>query len=211
MARCVAGLRAGSIPAVAVAGYHSLDVAGREAVLAVAPRRGFTAADAAPGRRAWALAVQLYALRRTGDGGLGDFRALQDLVGPAARLGASAIAISPVHAQFSADPERFSPYSPSSRIQLNVLHAAIDLPPAAARLERERLVNWPEAARVRLAAMREAYRTADARGVGAVRAVPWRERGAATEPRDVRGAACAGVCGGAVALADLGARAAGPG
>ena len=152
----------GVIPAVAVAGYHSLDVAGREAVLAVAPRRGFTAADAAPGRRAWALAVQLYALRRTGDGGLGDFRALQDLVGPAARLGASAIAISPVHAQFSADPERFSPYSPSSRIQLNVLHAAIDLPPAAARLERERLVNWPEAARVRLAAMREAYRTAGA-------------------------------------------------
>lgn len=139
-------------------GYHRLTVGGAETTLAVAPRRGFTVQDASPGSRPWALAVQLYALRRPGDGGLGDFRALQDLVGPAARAGAAAIAISPVHAQFSADIHRFSPYSPSSRIQSNVLHAGLDLPSGkAAALEALELVDWPEAARLRLEALHAAY------------------------------------------------------
>jgi 4-alpha-glucanotransferase len=147
----------GVLPGIASTGYHRLEIAGQSTILAVAPARGYTVEDAAPGQRPFALAVQLYALRRRGDGGLGDFAALQDLVGPAARLGAAGIAISPVHAQFSADPERFSPYSPSSRIQLNVLHAPIPLPPEAATLEAHSLVDWPAAARARLAAMRAAY------------------------------------------------------
>lgn len=139
-------------------GYHHLTVGDAETTLAVAPARGFTVQDAAPGSRPWALAVQLYALRRAGDGGLGDFRALQDLVGPAARAGAAAIAISPAHAQFSADIHRFSPYSPSSRIQSNVLHAGLALPPGeAAPLEALPLVDWPAAARLRLDALRAAY------------------------------------------------------
>ncbi len=140
-------------------GYHRLEVAGQQTTLAVAPPSCFTVRIAAPGRRPWALAVQLYALRRQGDAGLGDFRALQDLVGPAAALGAAAVAISPVHAQFSADPDRFSPYSPSSRIMLNVLHAAHDWPPNAG-LESLPLVDWPEASRHRLAALRAAFANA---------------------------------------------------
>ena len=150
----------GMLPGIAEAGYHRLETATQATVLAVAPARCFTVQDAVPGQRPFALAVQLYALRRPGDGGLGDFAALQDLTGPAARLGAAGIAISPVHAQFSADPDRFSPYSPSSRIQLNVLHAPIPLPSEAAALEGHSLVDWPAAARFRLAALREAYRTA---------------------------------------------------
>ncbi len=151
----------GALPGIDRPGYHQLDIGGQRTTVAVAPARGFTVGDAAPGTRPWALAVQLYALRRRGDGGVGDFRALQDLVGPAAALGAAGIAISPVHAQFSADPERFSPYSPSSRIQLNVLHAALDLPAkAAAPLEAADLVDWPAAARLRLAAMDKAWRSA---------------------------------------------------
>jgi 4-alpha-glucanotransferase len=157
----VTGVADGSVlPGIDRVGYHRLEIAGQSATLAVAPARAFTVQDAAPGQRPFALAVQLYSLRRPGDGGLGDFRALQDLVGPAARLGAAGIAISPVHAQFSADPDRFSPYSPSSRIQLNVLHAPIPLPPEAAVLESHSLVDWPAAARLRLAAMRAAYENA---------------------------------------------------
>jgi 4-alpha-glucanotransferase len=150
----------GALPGIDRIGYHQLEIAGQVAILAVAPPRGFTVHDATPGLRPFALAVQLYGLRRPGDGGLGDFAALRDLVGPAARLGAAGIAISPVHAQFSADPDRFSPYSPSSRIQLNVLHAPIALPPEAAALEVHSLVDWPAAARLRLTAMRDAYRNA---------------------------------------------------
>ncbi len=149
----------GWLPAFDEAGYHRLDIAGQLATLAVAPVRGYTVQDAAPGTRPWALAVQLYALRRPGDGGLGDFRALEHLVGPAARLGCAGIAISPAHAQFSADPERFSPYSPSSRIQLNVLHAGLDLPENK-WVEAADFVDWPTAGRLRLAAMRQAFRDA---------------------------------------------------
>ncbi len=131
-------------------GYHRLRIAGAETVLAVTPGRGWTVADASPGRP-WGVAVQLYSLRRPGDGGLGDFGGLTQFVRSAARTGAAAVAISPVHAQFSATPDRFSPYSPSSRVFLNVLHAALDLQgEEAARLEALELVDWPAATRLRL-------------------------------------------------------------
>ena len=146
------------LPAITQPGYHRLTVGAQQVTLAVAPARCLSVRDIAPGRRLWGLAVQLYALRRHGDGGLGDFGSLQDLVGPAARQGAAAIAISPVHAQFSADPDRFSPYSPSSRMQLNVLHTRLDLPGD----ETADLVDWPAAGRARLAALRRLFDAADA-------------------------------------------------
>ena len=147
------------LPAIDVPGYHRLTLGGQETVLAVAPRRCFTVEDAAPGTRPWLLATQLYALRRPGDAGLGDFGALQDLIRPAAAHGAAGIAISPVHAQFSADPHRFSPYSPSSRMLLNVLHTRLDMPPDAEtqRLEAADFVDWPAAARKRLSTLRAMF------------------------------------------------------
>ena len=147
-----------TLPVIDAPGYHRLSVAGQVTTLAVAPERCYTVQDAAPGRRLWALAVQLYALRRDGDGGLGDFGSLKELVGPAAAHGAAALAISPVHAQFSADPDRFSPYSPSSRMALNVLHTRLDMPDDAVA----DFVDWPAAGRARLAAMRALFASADA-------------------------------------------------
>ena len=150
-----------TLPAIEQVGYHTLEVAGRRATLAVAPEHGLTVADMG---RPWALAVQLYALRRTGDGGLGDFEALRQLMAPAKLHGADGIAISPVHAQFSADPDRFSPYSPSSRINLNVLHAAVDMPPSPENdaLEQAGLVDWGTVSRRRLAALRTEFDTLSA-------------------------------------------------
>ena len=107
-------------------------------------------ADATPGRP-WGIAAQLYSLRRKGDGGLGDFGGLEAFVRNAASHGASAVAISPAHAQFSATPDRFSPYSPSSRTLLNILHSTLDMTgAAAAALEAEALVDWPAATELRL-------------------------------------------------------------
>ncbi len=145
------------LPAVDLPGYHRLEIDDRETVLAAAPPRCFALEDAAPGRKLWGLTVQLYALRRRGDGGIGDFAALTEFVRPAAARGAAAVAISPVHAQFSADPDRFSPYAPSSRIALNVLHADAGPFDTAAPSEAERrfaaadLLDWPAAGRARLA------------------------------------------------------------
>lgn len=149
----------GHLPAVAMPGYYRVESGDATTTVAVAPAHCYQVGDAAPGERPWGLAVQLYSLRRAGDAGLGDFRALGEFVRSAGAKGASCVAISPVHAQFSADRNRFSPYSPSSRLLLNVLHAAPDLPRDAetAALEAGTLVDWPHAARIRLQAMDAAY------------------------------------------------------
>ena len=141
----------GALPPILTPGYHRLSLVEREVTVAVAPRSG----QALPPGRPWGLAVQLYALRRAGDGGLGDFGGLRDFVRNAASHGADAVAISPVHAQFSADPDRFSPYAPSSRIMLNVLHA--EVPRGDAAREAEKLVDWPACARDRLAQFRAMF------------------------------------------------------
>ena len=49
--------------------------------------------------------------------------AVRDLAEAAARQGADAVALSPVHGLFAADPARYGPYSPSSRLFLNPLYA----------------------------------------------------------------------------------------
>ncbi len=60
------------VPAISEAGYHRLQIDGRELVLAVAPSRCHTIDDAVPDARLWGIATQVYALRRPGDGGIGD-------------------------------------------------------------------------------------------------------------------------------------------
>lgn len=151
------------LPAIGVAGYHRIESGGWQGTLAVAPPRCYGVCDADPAGRLWGLAAQIYALRRPGDGGIGDFTALAGFVAQSAQAGADAVAISPIHAQFSADPDRFSPYSPSSRVQINVLHGDVDafLPgevdAAAVRFEAMALVDWPGAARARLARLHRAY------------------------------------------------------
>ncbi len=156
-------LRGATIPAILEHGYHHLEHDGQETTLAIAPPRCFTIPEALGNARGWGLAVQLYSLRRDGDAGIGSLSALADFAREAARRGASALAISPMHAQFSADPDRFSPYAPSSRTALNVLHSTIGatfqndrtLNAEAEHLERLSLIDWPAASRFRLDRLRE--------------------------------------------------------
>ena len=97
------------------------------------------APEKACGQRAWVLGAQVYSLRRHGvhENGSsctesttlagwevgGDFSLLGRLAREAAQQGAAALAISPVHAMFAADAQRYSPYAPSSRLFLNVMYA----------------------------------------------------------------------------------------
>lgn len=158
-------------------GYHELTLGTQQGRLAIAPTRCFSIADALGARatgaevpRIWGLAAQLYSLRRDGDGGIGDFTALAELARAAAAQGAQALAVSPVHALFAADVERFSPYSPSSRLFVNLLHidpaqvfgaervaaaiAALGIGEALAALEQRALIDWPASARLRLQLLR---------------------------------------------------------
>lgn len=176
---------AAELPPIDRHGYHRLLVGDSETTLAIAPQRCFGVADAllasrqegdpaAP--RLWGLGVQLYSLRRRGDGGIGDFAALTTLARAAAAHGAAAVAISPVHAMFSADVTRFSPYGPSSRLFLNALHidpagirgeaalvtaiaaAGDDVASRLTQLEQEQLIDWPAAGELRLKLLRNLYR-----------------------------------------------------
>jgi len=154
------------VPPLCEPGYHRLRVAHREIMLAVAPPRCVTFGDVAPNARLWGLAVQLYSLRRSGDGGFGDAGALADLVRSAARAGADAVALSPVHSLFAADPAHFGPYSPSSRLFLNPLFADPTLVLGTARVaaahDRQArhdgaLIDWPAAAREKYRLLRRLF------------------------------------------------------
>jgi 4-alpha-glucanotransferase len=144
-----------SLPAIAQPGYHRVETDGAESCLAVAPARAFTLDDVAGGGKLWGLALQLYALRRHGDGGLGDFESLAVFARAAAARGADALAISPVHAQFSSDVNRFGPYAPSSREALNVLHIAADGQPGPAG----DFIDWPIVGAAKLRQLRADFET----------------------------------------------------
>ncbi|HEY0844259.1 MAG TPA: 4-alpha-glucanotransferase [Noviherbaspirillum sp.] len=170
------------LPPIDRPGYHQLHVGDAHTTLAIAPPRCFGVGDALAGGgsppsdpRLWGLAVQLYSLRRSGDGGIGDFTGLSALARTAAARGAASVAISPVHAMFSADVNRFSPYGPSSRLFLNALHvdpatvlggdamaAALaslgdDAAARYAAFEAEPLIDWPAAGSLRLSVLRRLY------------------------------------------------------
>ncbi|CAM2143322.1 4-alpha-glucanotransferase [Pararobbsia alpina] len=160
-------------------GYHTLTIDNRQCTLAVAPRHCYSVADAmnsaarAQSGRGWGVGVQLYGLREPGDGGIGTYSALGHVAQHLGKQGGDALAISPVHAMFSAQPDKFSPYSPSSRLFLNVLHIdpveafgqeparaaihALGLEGTLAELEGLALIDWPRAGRARLAILRRLF------------------------------------------------------
>lgn len=156
-------------------GYHRLEFGDRQVIVAVAPTRCLTIEDRAEGRHLWGIAAQIYGLRRPGDGGIGDATAVRQLAEGAARHGADAVALSPVHSLFAADPGRYGPYSPSSRLFLNPLFADPEVVFGPERLAQHRtgtqpweqapLVDWHPAAEAKLALMRRLFEDFEARDV----------------------------------------------
>jgi len=160
-----------SLPAIDTLGYHRLQFGDQQCTLAVAPPACVSAAElCADARRGtWAVAAQLYGLNLPGDGGIGTYDALGHLAARLGAAGAAAVAVSPVHALFSAEPAHCSPYSPSSRLLLNALHAdpreafgkaagqareALGMGEEVARQEASGLIDWARAGRARLAVLR---------------------------------------------------------
>jgi (1->4)-alpha-D-glucan 1-alpha-D-glucosylmutase len=126
-------------------GYHNLTVkqggVGCESRIIVAPHRAFSPWEYDQPKRVWGVAAQLYALRSGTNWGIGDFTDLATLVAGVGRMGASVVGVNPLHAVFPDDPERASPYSPSSRQYLNWLYLDIEaLPEFKASDEAKALV-----------------------------------------------------------------------
>jgi 4-alpha-glucanotransferase len=117
------------LPDVPPVGYHRFRLAGAEMSIIVAPAGAHVPTVVEPGRKAWGIATQIYALRSSGDWGVGTYAGLGELAAGAAGLGAAAVGVNPLHALFPAQPERFSPYAPSSRRFLNTAYIDVEAIP----------------------------------------------------------------------------------
>ena len=160
------------LAAIDTPGYHRLSIADQQLTLAVSPAACPSVEDVA-GPGAWGVTVQLYGLRRPGDGGLGDTQALEAIARNAAAHGADALGISPVHAMFTGNSGQYSPYSPSSRLFYNILHSApgtvlgekplrmaiesCGLADELQRLEALDLIDWSAASHARQCLLRTLY------------------------------------------------------
>jgi len=133
------------IAAPTVYGRYRLRVEGdalppTETTLLVAPEACWVPDVLSKERKLWGIALQLYLLRSERNWGIGDFGDLVRFVGIAADLGADMIGLNPLNAMFLDDPEHASPYSPASRLFLNVLYidvaavAGFDTDPAVRSL-----------------------------------------------------------------------------
>jgi 4-alpha-glucanotransferase len=169
-------------------GYHDLEISapGRGTSdgamrLIVAPERCYEASS----RRLWGLSAQLYGLRSGRNWGMGDFTDLAGLCERAAALGAATVGVNPLHALFPADAHHDSPYSPSSRLLLNILYIDPEVVPDLAgseaaqamlvdagfraeldRLRTAELVDYPGVARLKLPILEKLYATFCAHHLG---------------------------------------------
>ena len=103
-----------------------------------APASAFLPRALEEGGRAWGIAVQLYSLRSLRNWGMGDFGDLARLIELASEAGVGVIGLNPLHALFPGDPERYSPYAPSSRLLLNVLYIDVEAAPEFANCTEAR-------------------------------------------------------------------------
>ena len=134
-------------------GYHQLvlkSAAQAQGELArvrviVCPPRCYEPKVLKQGERLWGASIQLYALRSDDNWGMGDFSDLKRLLEIMAGQGASFVGLNPLHALFPHEPERASPYSPSSRDAVNVLYIDVkSVPDFQECLFARDLVNSPD-------------------------------------------------------------------
>ena len=113
-----------SLPESIPIGYHrlTLEPGSAELLLIVTPGQCWLPPQIEQGNKMWGVAAQLYLLKSARNWGIGDFTDLRDLAHTLAAEGAEVIGLNPLHAMFPDDPEHASPYSPASRLLLNVIN-----------------------------------------------------------------------------------------
>ena len=121
-------------------GYHRLELEGIDeaTALIVTPGRCWLPPAIERGERLWGLAVQLYSLRSANNWGIGDFSDLCRLGTLLADRGAQVLGVNPLHAMFLDAPAQASPYSPASRLLLNVLNIDVTAIPEFTQCLRAR-------------------------------------------------------------------------
>ncbi|MGE0223068.1 MAG: glycogen debranching protein GlgX [Acetobacteraceae bacterium] len=111
--------------------------------LTIAPERCHLPDALLCGQRRFGVAAHLYALRRDGDQGIGDFTTLRQLAVATAGRGASVAGLNPLHALVSTDRERASPYHPSDRRFLDPIYIDVaGFPGAPPRQDGSGMVDY---------------------------------------------------------------------
>ena len=146
---------AAELPATLEAGYYVLHAAeGSTRTVLVAPPQCWLPEGLRQGERWWGITAQMYALRSERSWGIGDFSDLARCAAIAAAQGAAFVGVSPLHALRPGQPEAASPYSPSSRVALNVLHIDVTAVPEFLHCEATRALCADPAFGARLQAAR---------------------------------------------------------
>ncbi len=124
---------------------------GDHCLLTVAPARAWRPENES---QLYGITAQLYAARRNGDGGIGDFTTLAEMMERSGQAGARLVGINPLHALFPQDRDRASPYYPSDRRFLDPIYLdtgeshddglTIDYPAVWARKEKVLRVRYEQ-------------------------------------------------------------------
>ncbi|SMC24645.1 4-alpha-glucanotransferase [Desulfacinum hydrothermale DSM 13146] len=125
-------------------GYHDLELflfrSGSEEShaqsLIVAPRHAYVPESLQGHQRTWGVTGQLYGLRSQNNWGMGDFSDLKALIHWAADQGAGFVGTNPLHLLFPNDPEKCSPYAPSSRKHLQPWYLDVTAVPEFGEIQR---------------------------------------------------------------------------
>ena len=144
------GCGAATLPALPL-GLHRLSVGGETATIISAP----PALPLPP--RAWGVTVPLSGLRTALRGGIGDYADLGTVAKAVGQAGGDFVGLNPVHAGFPASDDTFSPYMPSHRRRLNVIHIPTGQPSA----DHAELVTFAEAIPEKLRQLRAEWESCD--------------------------------------------------
>ena len=145
-------------------GYHCFEITNADGGpiehgtlrLIVAPEHCYRPPALTDDGRVWGLAIQLYALRSKRNWGIGDLTDLRALTAACAEWGADIIGVNPLHALFPHNPAHASPYSPSSRLFMNILYIDIEAMPEFADCPTAQHLARSTEHQARLQALRKA-------------------------------------------------------
>jgi 4-alpha-glucanotransferase len=113
-------------------GYHHLKLSHSETAqqeymkIIITPLRCFRPSVMGGWEKVWAPSVQLYAVNSMRNWGIGDFTDLKTLASWCVNAGASLVGVNPLHSLYPHNPTHCSPYSPSSRLYVNIMNLDVE-------------------------------------------------------------------------------------